>query len=227
MGTSADNKQASSSAPIASETREIANFIEEMSGGLVSNALGLVADKLAYLSLKQAFSLRDKVREELRRRGVQQPREVFPKILLPLLENATIEEDEQLHSRYAMMLANARDPNFHGKVTRSFATILSELEPLDVFIIEMSFTALSSNHREALADLRLVCKSTKESADNVAISVRNLIRLGLLKPGVVIADGVMFGNHKLASYKDIDLFGITELGIAFVKAMRPPSAPAN
>jgi hypothetical protein len=96
----------------SSEAKELAEFVEQVSGGLISNALGLINDRLAYLRLKQAFSLRDKVRAELERRGIAEHRQVSPKFLIPLLQSATLEEDDTLHTRYATLLANARDPNY-------------------------------------------------------------------------------------------------------------------
>lgn len=210
-----------------SDTRELAEYVEEVSGGLISNALGLVSDRLAYLRLKQAFSLRDKVREELLKRGVKQPKEVFPKVLIPLLENATLEENEELHSRYALLLANAQDPKYRGEIKRSYVSILGELEPIDLLILDSAFTTMASNHTQLLADLTQVAFSLRIRRKHAAISVRNLIRLGIFRPGVVVANGVTYDGHALSSYKDIDQFGLTELGIAFVEAMRPPTRTGN
>jgi hypothetical protein len=111
----------------SNEVRGLAEFVEEASGGLISNGLGLIADRLAYLRLRQALSLRDKIIDELKRRGVRQPKQVAPKFLIPLLEAATLEEDEDLHTRYATLLANARDPNYLGAIKQKVREHIGEL----------------------------------------------------------------------------------------------------
>ena len=61
-------------------------------------------------------------------------------------------------------------------------------------------------------------KNTKIPGDVVENAVRNLIRLGLLKPGVVTG-GISMGEHPVSSYKDTELFGVTGLGVDFFYAV--------
>jgi hypothetical protein len=211
----------------SNEVKEVAEFLEQISGGLISNALGLVNDRLEYLRFRQALSLRDKVADELARRGVKQPKKVAPKFLAPVLEAATLEDDDNIHTRYATMLANARDPNYSGEMIRSFVSILDDMESIDVLILDVSHDGLVHLPDHRLVILDQLVKVLKVPRKAAAISVRNLIRLGLLKPGVVVAEGVRAGQHPLTSYKDIEQYGITELGIAFVAATRPRPAAAD
>ena len=54
--------------------------------------------------------------------------------------------------------------------------------------------------------------------DDVENSVRNLMRLGLFKPGT-IEGSMSFGEHAVSAYKDTEMFNGTGLGIAFHKAV--------
>lgn len=202
----------------------IADYIDQTSGGLVTNALGLVADRVKYWRIKQALSLKEKTEKLLQERGVNEPRSVPAKFLLPLLDAATVEEDDDLHTRYATLLANARDPNFKSGTPKYYVSILSELEPFDMLLLDKIFDAaplVSNNNYVVLNKLseavhvdQMLCK----------ISVRNLMRLGLVRAAVIEyqSDGAITFNKQfpLTSYRDVQLFKATELGAAFIGAIR-------
>ena len=72
---------------------------------------------------------------------------------------------------------------------------------------------------EALFSQSLLIGELQVDAGTVAISLRNLLRLGLMKPGVIRSDSMRVGNESTTFYKDIDLFSPTELGVAFHRAV--------
>jgi hypothetical protein len=57
------------------------------------------------------------------------PQAVPPKILFPLLEGASFEEDENLHDMWAALLANAASPRHHRKVRPSIIATLRQMAP--------------------------------------------------------------------------------------------------
>src|SRR6266568_709406 len=57
------------------------------------------------------------------------PQAVPPKILFPLLEGASFEEDEDLHTMWAALLANAASPGNAEKVRPGFLAILKQMAP--------------------------------------------------------------------------------------------------
>src|SRR6266478_5885319 len=54
---------------------------------------------------------------------------VPPKILFPLLEGASFEENEDLHTMWAALLANAASPEDAPKVRPGFIAILRQMAP--------------------------------------------------------------------------------------------------
>src|SRR5713101_4624484 len=90
---------------------------------IVKRMLGPAADELAEM-------LRDSVRlyryerqikclekaERMAQEAGFTPQAVPPKILFPLLEGASFEEDEDLHDMWAALLANAASPESQHKV---------------------------------------------------------------------------------------------------------------
>jgi len=63
------------------------------------------------------------------------PQAVPPKILFPLLEGASFEESEDLHTMWAALLANAASPENAGKVRPGFIAILKEISPHEVALL--------------------------------------------------------------------------------------------
>src|SRR5579864_2560882 len=62
-------------------------------------------------------------------------RAVLPNILVPLLENASLETDEDLQERWALLLVTAADAD-GPNLTRAFVEILKELTPADARLLE-------------------------------------------------------------------------------------------
>src|SRR5438132_72971 len=55
------------------------------------------------------------------------PQAVPLKILFPLLEGASFEENEDLHTMWAALLANAASPENGGKISPGFIAILKQM----------------------------------------------------------------------------------------------------
>jgi hypothetical protein len=57
------------------------------------------------------------------------PQAVPPKILFPLLEGASFEENEELHTMWAALLANAASPANCEKVRPGYIALLKQMSP--------------------------------------------------------------------------------------------------
>ena len=62
---------------------------------------------LKYYRIERAALLATKTEERLRKRGIETTVPVAPKMAIPLIENATLEDDDELHTLWANLLANA------------------------------------------------------------------------------------------------------------------------
>jgi len=65
--------------------------------------------------------------EEMGRRAGFVPSPVPPKVLFPLLKGASFEEDDDLHSMWAALLANASSPSSADKVRPGYIALLRQL----------------------------------------------------------------------------------------------------
>jgi Abortive infection alpha len=108
---------------------------------IVKRMLGPAADELAEM-------LRDQVRlyryerqikclekaERMARDAGFTPQAVPPKILFPLLDGASMEDDDSLHDMWAALLANAASPR--GRIVRpSFISLLKEMAPDEAWLL--------------------------------------------------------------------------------------------
>ena len=198
-------------------------FLKEVFGDLLQDSVGLMSDKLKFYRIERFFSLKDKTERNLKEKGIKITVPIPPKLGIPLIEAATVEDNENLHTKWSNMLSNAINPNFNGKITRNFVSILEEMNPVDVLILDTickEWLLLSDDQKDnTLFDRSKIIINLKIEKKECEISLRNLLRLGCLKPGVIVQAGMSVGGHNPSSYKDTELVGITELGIEFYKSI--------
>lgn len=200
---------------------KLGRFVDSAFGQAISNAVGLVSDRLAYYRFEKAILFKDKVEARLKKKGIDATRFVPVNFGLPILEKASVEDDETLQDKWAALLANAMDPTYVGPITRNFISILADLEPVDVRLLDDIFRddLGKPKQKNALFQLEDLVKNLAITERDCENSVRNLFRLGLLKPGVVEIDRVAMGGFKATIYKDTELFDTTHLGEDFYKAV--------
>ncbi|MEM6780332.1 MAG: Abi-alpha family protein [Pseudomonadota bacterium] len=203
-------------------SEKMVGFFDRVFGDLLENSVGLLSDKLKYYRSEKLLLLHEKTKKKLEDAGVDFPDPVLPKIGIPLIENATIEDDDSLHTKWANMLANAMNPEYREEIKRSYVSILSEIDPLDALILD----TITIQHQKAelegtelgLFDRSKICSNLNIDLKDCELSLRNLMRLGCITPGVVTG-AISMGDHRVASYKDTELFSLTELGLSFHKAV--------
>ncbi len=114
--------------------------------GIVKRMLGPAADEVAEM-------WRDKVKlyryerqlkcvekaEKMAREAGFTPQAVPPKILFPLLEGASMEDDESLHDLWASLLANASSPKNAEKVRPGFIAVLRQLAKDEALLLNWLF----------------------------------------------------------------------------------------
>jgi hypothetical protein len=100
---------------------------------VVKRMLGPAADEMWRDQIRvyrygRQLKLLEKAERMAREAGFT-PQAVPPKILFPLLEGASFEEDENLHDMWAALLANAASPENGEKVRPGFIAILKQMAP--------------------------------------------------------------------------------------------------
>jgi hypothetical protein len=91
----------------------------------------------AILDWERLELLLHKVETRLRENGIKHTRVPAPKIMLPLLEHATMEYEDDLHTMYANLLASALDPE--SEIEKKFVSVLTELSGSDARALRSMF----------------------------------------------------------------------------------------
>lgn len=146
-----------------------------------------------------------------------------PKLGIPLIESATLEDDDDLHTLWSNLLANAMDPKTSHQVKHIHASILKELEPLDVHILSSIEKGRRGQPDKKLSEIHFdrakIAEALKVSEETAELSLLNLMRLGCITPGIVTG-GMSMGSHKVSSYKGTELIHLSPLGISLVHAVQ-------
>jgi len=120
---------------ILKSSKKVGDFVAQVFGPLLEDSIGLISDRLKYFRAEKLALLHQKTQKRLQESGITETVPVPPKVGIPLIENASLEEDDELHTKWSNMLSNAINLNNHQPITRSYVSILSELNPLDGHII--------------------------------------------------------------------------------------------
>jgi hypothetical protein len=201
-------------------------FLSRVFGPPVENAIGLVADRLAFYRLAQFYRLRDKVKKLLGQRGIVETRLVPPRFAIALLEAATVEDDDTLHDWFARLLANAMDPAFTETLRPAFVSILKDFSPIDAKLFlylakrpstqDFGFYAYIAGRREPFV-LEAVAREIGVTVSDAEISLLNLVRLQCVS-FVHAVDGTIQYATATTGPSDITQPVVTPLGRALLWA---------
>ncbi|WP_263770112.1 DUF4393 domain-containing protein [Propionivibrio soli] len=200
--------------------REAGGFIATFIAGPIEQGIGIFEDRLRYMRWERQIRLMQRAQDFLRAAGLPAPTRPVPlKLLIPIMQGASLEENDDLQDRWAALLVNAANANFHSEVRRSYAVILEQLTPLDAQILDVLYALpfeKSQHDGITTADLPVHARIKEEKelqfalpSDEVVISLSNLARLGCLRPGMTWGGGESFGR-----------VNPTVAGKAFVEACR-------
>lgn len=155
----------------------------------------MITDHLKYIRLERQIRLYERTVEFMRQRGIPSPTRPLPlKLAVPLLEAATLEEDDSLQDVWARMLVNATDADYGGDLTRSLIVILEQLSSLEVQLLEKVYSIdlgvdpeaglLTSNLPVSVTATHvntIVWDKTLDPDPKVCLGLANLERLGCVR----------------------------------------------
>lgn len=118
-------------------TREAGDFIAKYIDGPLSAASGILEDKLKIARWERQVRFMVRAREFLGEVGLPEPtRKIALKIAVPLLEAASLEEDDELQDVWAKLFVNAANADSGVEIRRAFLSILEDMGSLEVRILE-------------------------------------------------------------------------------------------
>jgi hypothetical protein len=229
---------------MSDDVSELAKQALEPVGDMVKRIAGPLADEigesLALVArpyrIRLAAQMFQKTQRMLRDIGVT-PRVVPPRLFLPIMESASIQDDDDLHTRWAALLANAATNS--SVVHPSFIEILKQLAPEDAIYLDKLYDHVKSKKNSRVTPWRgsitIAERDRRTNAgEDPEVPFNNLIRLGLIEVGYEINERKVkvkvprFDMTKHAGVEadfsgDVeDYYVVSDVAKAFVEACRPP-----
>jgi hypothetical protein len=141
------------------------------------------------------------------------------KVLLPLLEAASLENDEDMAERWASLLASAADPSNEVSQEAAYIEILRQLSPTEVLLLEIFYLQINfhskvpeSEWSEFGVNSKDLQQTLKISDSHFKLTIDNLMRLRLLDD--------INGNEVRFHVTTAGILCATPLGNAFVAACK-------
>lgn len=203
------------------ETEELdaqaAAFAAKITGAGTKELGAWFGDHIRVRRLKSQLRILDKARKLAEDAGYE-PQVVNLKVLVPLLETGSLEDeaDDEMIGCWAALLANAASGE--RDVPPSFASVLRDIEPEQARILDHVYQIMMQMSPQLRkADLGIMRAGLVAelglSDETIDYHLDNLIRQRLVRrPIGTISD-------------DPDVVTLSEFGRAFVRACRPPSQP--
>lgn len=167
-------------------------FVARVIGGPLEQGVGIVEDRLKYMRWERQVRLMQRSSELLDELGISDNVRPVPlNVAVPLLQAATLEENDELQDRWAKLLVNAMDPKSRVEIRRFFVSVLEDFGPLEAVLLERIVSAPadagSGVHVKtaALPDAYLAESDSKvcgQPSQDVAVALWNLVRLGCVSP---------------------------------------------
>jgi hypothetical protein len=207
-------------------TEKVGSFFAQVFKEPITEVAGLLTDRLKFARWKRLVEMQSQVNEILSMRHVSNTRSVPPKFALPLLEEASLEDDKNLQELWSHLLANAMDPSFSGDLRTGFVEMIKGLAAPDARILEFFYQVLKSEGRlsplETVIQYSLkkeqIMQALKITEADYQVSAFNLMRIQCIAPAVLKTTGISFGDEATTIYKGIDAVTLTPLGVKFAQA---------
>jgi len=199
-------------------TREIRQLSYDFLSPSVKEAGQLIADRIKFNRISNAVQAMKEALELIRSAGIQQI-PVNLKTFMPLIEFCSLEEDQDMVSKWAGLLASAATG---GMVLPSFVRILSDLSPDEARILD--YIKTHSKKIDVIPNPGV----EKEELQNAmglpeqeyGVRLLNLLRLRLIEQVSTDANLWRPGYGDWGAGGQV---GLTALGEAFITASRGPS----
>ncbi len=159
------------------------DFIERLAGPSIDGMGGLLGDQVKFIRFKNKVNIALKAQAMLEKKGIS-PKNVPLKLIVPLLEQASLEEDEELQNIWAALLANSANPTCICEIHSSYVEILKQLSALEFRFLEKLLSEIKKrkvqNNAHPSIEVRELLKKTSISQEQCKVMIENLVRLNLI-----------------------------------------------
>ncbi|OAI15308.1 hypothetical protein A1359_09600, partial [Methylomonas lenta] len=159
----------------------------------IEQGMGIFEDKLKYMRWERQVRLMQRAEQLLTEAGLTHPTRPIPlKLAVPLLEAASLEDDDSLQDLWVRLLVNAANVQSRTTLQRAYISILEQLTPLEASILLNIYSLPYEQTRHDGVKVGLLPAevvvgkddgkgdSLPEPSKEVKLALANLARLGCI-----------------------------------------------
>jgi hypothetical protein len=122
--------------PSRADIERVGRFLDGISRGVITELSQLLGQQVAYWRFKNAVTIALKAHDFLETKGLktqQLPAEL--RVVVPLIESASYEDDPSLQKMWASLLAASVSPEFDSSMHPKYSEVLKQLFPIEVRLL--------------------------------------------------------------------------------------------
>lgn len=204
---------------------EVGTFIREIVGDGLIELGGSFHDWTKYFREKNLLIIHDKLEAlyiEREIKGKTIP--LASRYAIPIIQNASLEDDDSIQTLWAGLIANSTDPDKSISPKKIYIDILSSLEPLDAKVLQFfpsqGWNMFPGGHSAGFNVTKLA-NELDEEASNIELSLQNLARLGCIMDSFdPLIDSPMSTSIGAAIHDESTSFRPTPLGFDLLVACK-------
>jgi hypothetical protein len=217
LGVKVSAEDKTITAGIQGDQDAVNKFFNGIVPDFIKDGVGILSDQMKLWRWSNQIEIIKKAQTKIEASGL--PKKQIPlKVLVPIIQNSSLEEDTTMQDKWSSMLANAGTGNV--EVSPNYAAILNELSPIEVSILEKIFNEVNREsdyvkRKELQFDASKLKSLLSISDERMDLIIENLYRLNLFQAPA--GHGVAVGEYKFA-LRTTKVFEFTTLGYEFVRA---------
>jgi hypothetical protein len=114
---------------VMAAAQSLGQFVANLICEPLELASGMISDRLRFARVKRLLRISSGFGELVKKRGIGQFRRISPKLVLPMLEYASLEDEDELQDLWASLLASAANSSFDGTLRSAFIDRKTIIQP--------------------------------------------------------------------------------------------------
>jgi len=104
-------------------------------GPSVADASGMIADRVKLKRFKNQIKILEKAQEFINKKGLD-PKQLNLKVLAPMIEHSSLEENESLQEKWSKLIANTLTEDRQVRLEQNCVNILSHISPDEAILLD-------------------------------------------------------------------------------------------
>jgi hypothetical protein len=184
---------AKTTSKVIDTVEKFGEFISKYVHGSIQEGMGIFEDKLKYMRWERQMRFMQRAQELSNKLGLTNPLRPIPlNLALPLLQAASMEEDDYLQDLWARLLVNGSNSNSGTTLTRAYISILEQLTPFEARLLHKIYSLPYSETQHKGVDTGKLPDEVSIGKDdgkenelvdppeNVKLGLANLARVGCI-----------------------------------------------